>query len=183
MVKRIAVYPGTFDPLTRGHISIIKRGTLLFDTVLVAVAKDNNKTPLFNLDERVALAREVFAQEPGVVVEPFEGLLVNYALSRGASTIIRGLRAVSDFEYEFQLALMNRKLCSELQTVFLMSDFNWMYVSSTMIKSVASLGGNVNPLVPPAVVNALRQKFGHPETWPELCFDAHPDFQDDSARC
>lgn len=164
--QRIAIYPGTFDPLTNGHAGIIRRGAEIFDTVIVAVARDNLKSPLFSLDERVEMARECFAGVAGVEVEAFSGLLVDYAKKRGATAILRGLRALSDFDYEFQMALMNRKLRSDIQTVFLMSDFRWMYISSTNIKAVASLGGNVGDLVPPPVLVRLRRVYGHPATWP-----------------
>lgn len=164
--QRIAIYPGTFDPLTNGHAGIIRRGAEIFDTVIVAVARDNLKSPLFSLDERVDMARECFAGVAGVEVEAFSGLLVDYAKKRGATAILRGLRALSDFDYEFQMALMNRKLRSDIQTVFLMSDFRWMYISSTNIKAVASLGGNVGDLVPPPVLVRLRRVYGHPATWP-----------------
>lgn len=164
--QRIAIYPGTFDPLTNGHAGIIRRGAEIFDTVIVAVARDNLKSPLFSLDERVEMARECFAGVAGIEVEAFSGLLVDYAKKRGATAILRGLRALSDFDYEFQMALMNRKLRSDIQTVFLMSDFRWMYISSTNIKAVASLGGNVGDLVPPPVLVRLRRVYGHPATWP-----------------
>ena len=163
---RIAIYPGTFDPLTNGHVGIIRRGAEIFDTVVVAVAQDNLKSPLFSLEERVDMARECFAGVAGIEVEPFSGLLVDYAKKRGANSILRGLRALSDFDYEFHMALMNRKLRSDIQTVFLMSDFRWMYISSTNIKAVASLGGNVGDLVPPPVLARLRRAYGHPTTWP-----------------
>lgn len=163
---RIAIYPGTFDPLTNGHAGIIRRGAEIFDTVVVAVAQDNLKSPLFSLEERVGMARDCFAGMAGIEVEPFSGLLVDYAKKRGASAILRGLRALSDFDYEFQMALMNRKLRSDIQTVFLMSDFRWMYISSTNIKAVASLGGNVGDLVPPPVLARLRRAYGLPATWP-----------------
>ncbi len=166
MTKRTAVYPGTFDPLTNGHCSIIRRGASLFDRVIVAVARDTGKKTLFPLEERVAMARESLCGLPGVVVEAFDGLLVDYARSAGASAILRGLRAVSDFDYELQMALMNRKLCREVQTVFLMSDFQWMYISSTTVRGVAGLGGNVRGLVPDAVLPHLRRAYGLPETWP-----------------
>ena len=177
---RLAVYPGTFDPLTNGHASIIRRGTKLFDTVVVAVAHDNAKKTLFSLEERVAMARESFAGNPSVIVEPFYGLLVDYAKKRGATAILRGLRAVSDFDYEFQMALMNRKLRGDIQTVFLMTDFRWMYISSTSIKSVASLGGNVGTMVPSPVLQRLRKVYGHPESWPETPLPGAPQAPDTS---
>lgn len=156
----IAIYPGTFDPLTNGHTGIVHRGAELFKTVIVAVAADTSKKTLFSLDERVDLTRQSFADTPNVLVEPFEGLTVEFARKKNASVLLRGLRAVSDFEYEFQLALMNRKLCPDVETVFLMTDFSWMYISSTIIKSVASLGGDVSTLVPAPVQQALERVYG-----------------------
>lgn len=155
----IAVYPGTFDPLTNGHVSLVKRGLTIFDKVVVAVAQDTGKNSLFSFDERVEMAREVFADSPRVMVEGFSGLLVNYALKRGASVILRGLRAVSDFEYEFQMALMNRHLARPVQTVFLMTDYKWMYISSSIIRSVASLDGNVQGLIPNLIMPRVYAKF------------------------
>ncbi len=171
---RLAVYPGTFDPLTNGHVGIIRRGTRLFDTVVVAVARDHAKKTLFSLDERVDMARETFRDDPAVVVEPFCGLLVDYAKQRGAVAILRGLRAVSDFDYDFQMALMNRKLRGDIQKVFLMTAFRWMYISSTGIKSVAGLGGNVGDLVPSPVLPRLRAAYGHPATWPQTPLPGAP---------
>lgn len=158
--KRLAIYPGTFDPLTNGHVNIIRRALRLFDKVIVAVAADTGKTPLFSLDERVDMAEKVFAKETDIVVEPFEGLLVEYVASRNAHTVLRGLRAVSDFEYEFQISLMNRKLRPDIETLFLISDYRWLYISSTIVKTVASLGGDVHGLVPEHVFNCLRARFG-----------------------
>ncbi len=157
----IAIYPGTFDPLTNGHCGIVHRGAELFENIIVAVAADTSKKTLFSLDERVALARQSFADTPNVLVEPFEGLTVEFARQKNACALLRGLRAVSDFEYEFQLALMNRKLCPDVETVFLMTDFSWMYISSTIIKSVASLGGDVTTLVPAPVAEALKKAYGN----------------------
>jgi pantetheine-phosphate adenylyltransferase len=156
--QRVAVYPGTFDPLTNGHVSLIKRGLKIFDEIVVAVAKDTPKTPMFSLEERVAMGREVFEGNKKVSVEGFEGLLVKYAEQRGATAVMRGLRAVSDFEGEFQLALMNRKLKRDIQTVFLMTDYKWLYISSTIIKEVACLGGDINGLVPAAVKDKLYER-------------------------
>ncbi|GAB6057394.1 pantetheine-phosphate adenylyltransferase [Desulfonatronum parangueonense] len=158
--KRIAVYPGTFDPLTNGHVSLIRRALEVFDQVIVAVAHDTPKTPLFNLEERLDMVNTVFAPEPRVVGEGFQGLLVEYARNRGASVILRGLRATSDFEYEFQLALMNRRLERGLQTMFLMTDYKWLYISSTIIKEAARLHGDVQGLVPDVVLQRLQQKYG-----------------------
>lgn len=161
-ILKPVVYPGTFDPLTNGHVSLIRRGCEIFGQVIVAVANDTPKNPLFTIEERVNMATEVFADQPCVTVEPFSGLLVDYVERRGCSVILRGLRAVSDFEYEFQLALMNRKLKRNIQTVFLMTDYQWLFTSSTIVKSAAQLGGEVRGLVPPAVYRAVRQKYGYP---------------------
>ena len=152
---RWAIYPGTFDPLTYGHVSLVKRGLEAFEGVVLAVAISTPKAPLFTVEERVDMAREVFAGDPRVIVEPFDGLLVDYAARRGAGVILRGLRAVSDFEYEFQMALMNRRLHRHIQTVFLMTDYKWMYLSSTIIKEVAKNGGNIKGLVPDTVLTQV----------------------------
>jgi pantetheine-phosphate adenylyltransferase len=157
---RTAIYPGTFDPLTNGHLSLIRRSRELFDRIVVAVAAETPKMPLFTLEERVQLAREALGDcNSGIVVEPFDGLLVDYVAKRGSCILLRGLRAVSDFEYEFQLALMNRKLRREIQTVFLMTDYQWLYISSTIIKAAASLGGDIHGLVPECVERSLREKY------------------------
>jgi pantetheine-phosphate adenylyltransferase len=156
---RLAVYPGTFDPLTKGHVSLISRGLKVFDRVVLAVAQSTPKKTCFTLDERVDMAREVFQDEPRIIVEPFDGLLIDYVLQRGAGAILRGLRAVSDFEYEFQMALMNRRLSRDVQTVFLMTDYKWMYLSSTIVKEVALHGGNVKGLVPEPVLARLKAKY------------------------
>jgi pantetheine-phosphate adenylyltransferase len=157
---KVAVYPGTFDPLTNGHVSLIRRGLDIFDRIIVAVAQDTPKIPLFTLEERVAMAAEAFADEPRVVAEPFAGLLVNYVERKGASAILRGLRAVSDFEYEFQMALMNRRLNRRVQTIFLMTDYKWLYISSTIIKEAARYGGDVSGLVPENVLGRLSERLG-----------------------
>lgn len=164
-----ALYPGTFDPLTNGHISLIRRGCEVFDQVIVGVARDTPKNPLFSLEERVQLAREAFAGSPNVEVEPFCGLTVEYARSRKVCAILRGLRAVSDFEYEFQLALMNRRLESRIQTVFLMTDYRWLYISSTIIKGAALQGGDIRGLVPENVRLALERKCAGPHDSREAC--------------
>ena len=155
---RIAVYPGTFDPVTLGHVSLARRGARTFETVVFAIAKSSPKKTLFSIDERVELATEAFKNFDNIVVEPFDGLLVDYVQRRGAGTILRGLRAVSDFEYEFQMALMNRKLARELQTVFLMTDYKWMYLSSSIVKDVACNGGNIRTLVPDCVITPLYKR-------------------------
>lgn len=172
---RIAVYPGTFDPLTNGHVSLIKRGCEIFDQVIVAVANDTPKNPLFTIEERVALASEVFVDNPRVKVELFSGLLVDYVERCGSKVILRGLRAVSDFEYEFQMALMNRKLKRHIQTMFLMTDYQWLFTSSTIVKSAARLGGEVHGLVPPPVYRAIRQKYGYPYPLNTEGSDENPD--------
>jgi pantetheine-phosphate adenylyltransferase len=154
----IAVFPGSFDPLTSGHVDIIERGRYIFDKVIVAVLINRDKTPLFNTDERVAMIREVFAHQADVEVDTFDGLLVDYAERKGAHALIRGLRAVSDFEYEFQMALMNRRLNHHLETVFLMPAEQYTYTSSRLIKEVFMLGGEVRGLVPQVVEERLRQK-------------------------
>jgi pantetheine-phosphate adenylyltransferase len=155
---RVAVFPGSFDPPTNGHVDIIERGCRLFHRVIVAVARNAEKTPLFSVDERVAMIREISRHESSVEVDTFGGLLVEYARQQGASALIRGLRAVSDFEYEFQMALMNRRLNHDLETVFLMPDEKYTYTSSRLIKEVFMLGGEVSGLVPPSVEERLRQK-------------------------
>jgi pantetheine-phosphate adenylyltransferase len=155
---RLAVFPGSFDPLTNGHVDIILRSAHLFERVIVAVLVNADKKPLFTSDERVAIVREVFKEYANVEVESFDGLLVEYAKRRRASAIVRGLRAVSDFEYEFQMALMNRHLEPTLETVFMMPAEQYTYLSSRLIKEVFQLGGEVRGLVPPAVERAMRAK-------------------------
>ncbi len=156
----IALYPGTFDPITNGHIDIIRRGLHLFDKIIVTIAINAQKTPLFSLEERCRLISESFLEFNGRVEVSFtEGLIVEYALKNNAHAIIRGLRAVSDFDYEFQLALMNRRLERTVETVFLMTGFRWIYISSTGIKNAARLHGNISGLVPAHVERALKEKF------------------------
>lgn len=155
---RLAVYPGSFDPLTNGHVDIIRRGLRLFDRIVVAILVNVEKAPLFTTQERVEIVREVFRSEPNVDVDTFDGLLVDYARARKADVIVRGLRAVSDFETEFQMALMNRKLSPEIETVFMMPAEQYTYISSRLIKEVVSLGGRVSGLVPDVVETRLRDK-------------------------
>jgi pantetheine-phosphate adenylyltransferase len=155
---RLALCPGTFDPLTNGHVDIILRSAHLFERILVAVLVNADKTPLFSPEERVDAIREVFREYPNIEVEQFDGLLVDYARRKRASAIIRGLRAVSDFEYEFQMALMNRHLEPTLETVFMMPAEHYTYLSSRLIKEVFRLGGDVRGLVPAAVETRLRRK-------------------------
>jgi pantetheine-phosphate adenylyltransferase len=156
--KRIAVYPGSFDPLTNGHVDIIERGSHLFDQIVVAVAVNIEKTPLFSADERVAIIGEVFRHRENVQVDTFNGLLVDYARRKRATAIVRGLRAVSDFEFEFQMALMNRRLEPDIETVFMMPAEQYTYISSRLMKEVFMLGGEVSGLVPPIVEDRLRAK-------------------------
>ena len=161
-LANVAIYPGTCDPLTSGHVSLIRRGCEIFEKIIVAVAMDSGKNPLFSMEERVAMAAEVFAGDSRVIVEPFAGLLVDYADRRGVKVLLRGLRATSDFDYEFQLALLNRKMKRHIQTVFLMTDYQWMYISSTIVKGAAQFGGDIKDLVPDVVYRRLREKFGYP---------------------
>lgn len=161
-MKRVALYPGSFDPMTNGHLSIIHRGLKTFDGLVVAIANNSKKTPLFTVEERKAMILEAIGNDPRVEVDSFEGLMVDYARRRGLSIVLRGLRAVSDFEYEFQLANMNRKLDPTIDTVFMMTGEDYFYISSQLVREVASLGGNLDGLVPDSVVRALRRKFGSP---------------------
>ncbi|MEW5723879.1 MAG: pantetheine-phosphate adenylyltransferase [Thermodesulfobacteriota bacterium] len=158
-MSTIAIYPGSFDPITNGHLSIITRGLKIFDKIIVAVAINPQKASLFTVEERLDMLREVLAEHRGVEVDTFDGLLVDYAKKRQANVLLRGLRALSDFEYEFQLALMNRRLEREIQSVFLMTDYKWFYISSTIIKEAASLGGDIRGLVPDLVHRRLKEKY------------------------
>jgi pantetheine-phosphate adenylyltransferase len=154
----VAIYPGSFDPLTNGHVDIIHRGARLFDRIVVGVLINLEKAPLFTVPERVAIAREVFHDLPNVEVDTFDGLLVDYARRKGARVIVRGLRAISDFEYEMQMALMNRRLNQEVETVFMMPAEPYTYVSSRLVKEIVALGGTVHGLVPDIVEAHLRDK-------------------------
>ena len=158
-MKRIAIYPGTFDPVTNGHLDLVARGVPMFDEVILAITTNVHKKPLFDIDERVSLAEAAVAEFGNVVVDTFSGLLVQYVLSKDGMAVIRGLRAVSDFEYEFQMALMNRRLSNKVETIFMMPSEEYSFTTSTMIKEVASFGGPVSGLVPPGVEEALRKKF------------------------
>ena len=159
---RLALYPGSFDPPTHGHLSIIQRGLRLFDGLLVAVLNNAAKDSLFSVDERLQLLREAVGADARVQVESFSGLLVHYAQRKGVHTILRGLRAVSDFEYEFQMANMNRKLDKEIETLFMMTGEDYFYISSRFVRDVARLGGDVSGLVPANVLAALQKRFGKP---------------------
>ena len=154
----VAIYPGSFDPLTNGHVDIIHRGARLFDRIVVAVLINMEKAPLFTVQERVDIAREAFRAHANVEVDTFDGLLVDYARKRGAGVIVKGLRAVSDFEFEMQMALMNRRLNPEVETVFMMPTQPYTYVSSRLVKEVVALGGSVHGLVPESVEKRLRDK-------------------------
>jgi pantetheine-phosphate adenylyltransferase len=155
---RVAIYPGSFDPLTAGHVDIIERGAKIFDSIIVAILVNVEKTPLFSENERIAIIRDVFKHLKNVQAETFSGLLVDYAQVKQASVLVRGLRAVSDFEYEFQMALMNRHLAPGLETVFMMPDEKYTYISSRLIKEVFTLGGEITGLVPPVVEEKLLAK-------------------------
>jgi len=160
-LKRVIVYPGTFDPLTRGHEDIVRRALNLFDEVVVGVATNAPKQPCFSLDERVEIARTVLGELPGVQVEPFAGLLVDFVRAQDSHMVLRGLRAVSDFEYEFQLAGMNRRLDPHLETVFLTPAEQHMFVSASMVREIARLGGDVRPFAHPLVAARLADRFTH----------------------
>jgi pantetheine-phosphate adenylyltransferase len=157
---RIAVYPGTFDPVTFGHLDLVERGRKHVDQLIIAILRNEDKQTLFSVPERTGFLREAVAGWKNVVVDDFDGLLVDYASRTGASLILRGLRAVSDFEYELQMAMMNRRLAPELETAFFMPNEAFSYVSSRLVREVARLSGDVSGLVPPAVVKALGVKFG-----------------------
>ena len=157
---RTVVYPGSFDPITNGHLDVVQRAAKMFDRVILAVARNEGKHPLFSLEERKRLALSAVSGLGNVVVETFEGLLVDYVVRHGACAVVRGLRAVSDFEFEFQLALMNRRLNENVETVFLMPKDSYSFLSSRLVKEVARLRGDVSPFVAPEVVQALRDKLG-----------------------
>ena len=158
-MKKIAVYPGSFDPITNGHVDIIKRGLGVFDELIVLIANNPNKKTLFSVEERVWMIQEVIRDFKNVRVDSFDGLLVEYVKVAGANVILRGLRALSDFEYEFQLALINRRLNRDVETIFLMTGYKWFYTSSTIINEAASLGGSVKGLVPEIVNQKLVERY------------------------
>ncbi|MEO6184291.1 MAG: pantetheine-phosphate adenylyltransferase [Verrucomicrobiota bacterium] len=155
---RTVIYPGSFDPLTNGHLDIIQRATKLFDKVIVAVAQNESKNPLFDLAERVGLVQQAIKHLPQIEVDSFDGLLVDYVESRSGQAVVRGLRAVSDFEFEFQLALMNRKLNERIETIFMMPKDTYTFLSSRIVKEIARLGGDVSSFVPAHVQTALKGK-------------------------
>jgi pantetheine-phosphate adenylyltransferase len=156
---KIAIYPGTFDPVTNGHLDIIQRALTIFDKIIVAIAINPGKEPLFTLEERLTMLREALKDIPNIEIDNFDGLLVDYAKKRDTCAIIRGLRAVSEFEYEFQMALMNRKLERDIETFFLMTGLRWIFTSSSIIKEAAQFGGNVEEMVPELVNRKLKEKF------------------------
>lgn len=160
-MTKIAVYPGSFDPLTNGHVDIVERGLKVFDKVIVAVLNNKSKKPLFSVEQRVEMIRESLKDLPRVEVDSFDGLVVEYAKEHGAQAILRGMRAVSDFENEFQMAMLNRRLNREVQTVFLMTGMRWIFTSSSGIKEVASFGGDVSGLVPLPILKKLKEKFSN----------------------
>jgi len=160
MKKHIAVYPGSFDPITNGHLDIIQRGLEVFDELIVAVARNSEKKGLFSIEERLEMIRATMGGNPRLRVDTFDGLLVDYVVAQGARVILRGLRAVSDFEYEFQIAQMNHTVQEKVETLFMMTAVPYGYLSSSIVKEVASLKGPIDTFVPPAVKEALERKFG-----------------------
>ena len=158
-----AIYPGSFDPITNGHLDLIERGCCLFDKLIVAILRNETKQPLFSVEERIEMLREVVDCYPNVAVDSFEGLLVDYAAENGATVLLRGIRAISDYEYELQMALMNRRLRPDIETVFMMASEAHSFISSRLVKEVFGLGGNIEGLVPPSVEIRLRKRFGRSE--------------------
>jgi len=156
---RIGIYPGTFDPITNGHLDLIRRSLRVVDSLIVAISRNTWKSPVFSVEERVEMATESLNPEMPVTVEAFDGLLVDYVASKNASVIIRGLRALSDFEYEFQMALMNKQLNKEIEVIFMVPDVSYTFLSSTLVREVVELGGNVSELVPGAVLRRLKERY------------------------
>lgn len=159
-MKRVAIYPGSFDPVTKGHQDIVERALKLFDTIIVAILQNPGKESLFSVDERINMLEQSLGHLDGIEIDTFDGLLVDYAAEKKAHAILRGMRAVSDFEYEFQMALMNRRLNREVQTVFLMTGLRWIFTSSSIIKEAARFGGKIDGMVSPIVNQKLKEKFG-----------------------
>jgi pantetheine-phosphate adenylyltransferase len=166
MPESKAIYPGSFDPITNGHVDIIRRGLRVFEGIIVAVLKNPKKAPLFTTKERVRMIQEIFAADKEVEVQAFDGLLVDFARSKGTKVVIRGLRAISDFEYEFQMALMNRSLAPDVETFFMMPSLRYSFLSSNLVREVAALGGSVDGLVPEPVARRLRAKVERPRKAP-----------------
>ena len=158
----IAIYPGSFDPITNGHLDLIERGCRLFDELIVAILRNETKQPLFSVEERIEMLREVVDCYPNVAVDSFDGLLVDYAAQNGATVLLRGIRAISDYEYELQMALMNRRLRPDIETVFMMASEAHSFISSRLVKEVFGLGGNIAGLVPPPVEARLRKRLSQP---------------------
>jgi pantetheine-phosphate adenylyltransferase len=156
----LAIYPGTFDPITNGHLDLIQRGLRIFDRIIVAVAEGSFKKTLFTVEERLEMIRDAVGSKPNVTIDSFQGLLVEYVKSQNANVVLRGLRAVTDFEYEFQMAMMNRRMEPEIETVFLMTGLRWVFLSSSILKEAAVHGGNIEGMVPELVYRKLREKFG-----------------------
>jgi pantetheine-phosphate adenylyltransferase len=159
-MPNLAIYPGTFDPITNGHLDLIERGLKIFDHIIVAVAEGSYKKTLFNVPERLEMMREALADMPNVTVDSFPGLLVEYVKSQKGAVVLRGLRAITDFEYEFQMAMMNRRLEPDIETVFLMTGMRWVFLSSSILKEAAMHGGNIEGMVPELVYKKLREKYG-----------------------
>jgi pantetheine-phosphate adenylyltransferase len=159
-MANLAIYPGTFDPITNGHLDLIQRGLRIFDHIIVAVARNPAKNPLFTAEERLEMIRVALKDTPNVTIDTFSGLLVDYVKTQNARVVLRGLRAVTDFEYEFQMAMMNRRLEPEIETVFLMTGLRWVFLSSRIIKEAAVHGGNIEGMVPEFVHQKLKEKFG-----------------------
>lgn len=156
----VAIYPGSFDPITNGHLDVIERGARLFDRLIVSILQNESKSPLFTVEERMEMLRETVAHIPNAEVDCFNGLLADYAIERGAKVLLRGIRAISDYEYELQMALMNRRLQPDIETVFLLAGENMSFISSKLVKEVISLGGSITGLVPPNIESRLRTRFG-----------------------
>jgi pantetheine-phosphate adenylyltransferase len=159
-MPNLAIYPGTFDPITNGHLDLIERGLRIFDHIIVAVAEGSYKKTLFTVEERLVMMRDALGNHPNVSIDSFQGLLVNYVKSKQGAVVLRGLRAVTDFEYEFQMAMMNRRLEPEIETVFLMTGLRWVFLSSSILKEAAMHGGNIEGMVTEMVYKKLREKYG-----------------------
>ena len=161
MSEKIAVYPGSYDPLTNGHIDIIERGLSIFDKIIVAVLKNPSKTYLFSLEERIQILEQVFKSKTSIEIDCFEGLLVEYLKQKNLNTVVRGLRAIADFDIEFQMALMNRQIIDNIETIFVVPSVNYSFVSSRLVKEIYLLGGEIKSMVPPIVDEKLKEKYAH----------------------